>query len=63
MTIFLDLKDKKSLINHIKTAYEDVVNSNGSIVLTTQSIINAITHYIEANHLDLKVSLISFAFI
>lgn len=51
-----DLKDKKSLSDHIITSYNDVINSNGSIVFTVQSIINSITHYIEANKLELKSS-------
>ena len=57
MTLILDLKDKKSLVNHIITSYNDVISSQGSIVLSVQSIINSITHYIEANQLELKSSL------
>ncbi len=51
-----DLKDKKSLVDHIVTLYNDLVSSggSGSIILTVQSIINSITHYIEVNQLDLK---------
>lgn len=52
-----DLKDKESLIKHILCAYNDVLDSNGSIILAVQSIVNSIQHYIKANNLDIKVKI------
>lgn len=40
--------------DHIVTLYDDLVRSQGSIVFVVQSIINSISHYAEANQLDIK---------
>lgn len=44
-------------MQHVQTVYNDVLESNGSIVLAVQSISNSITHYAQANNLDLKVNI------
>ena len=51
-----DLKDKESLIKHIKTVYDDVQETSGSLIMAAQSITNSISHYVRANQLDLKTT-------
>ncbi len=57
---FSDLKDKTSLIIHIKGIYNDVIDKNGSILLATSQIIHSITHYAKSNNLEIKVSPLRF---
>lgn len=56
-----DLRDKESLVKHVKAVYNEVLESSGSQVMAAQSIANSISHYAHANQLDLKVPVRSFA--
>lgn len=53
-----DLKDRESLIEYIKSAYNDVIDSNGNMIMSVQSIINSIVHFCRTNSLDTKVFLV-----
>ncbi len=55
LNFFIDIKDKDDLIKHVKSAYDDVLASNGSLILTVQSIVNSVVHYTKSNNLDYKV--------
>ena len=48
----LDIKDKESLIDHIKSVYNDTIKSadGNSLVFGVQSIVNSILHFIKSNN-------------
>jgi hypothetical protein len=53
----IDLVDKQSLVNHLKSVYNDIVDKNGSILLGARQIVSSVTHYVNSNKLDLKTKM------